>query len=197
LNGDVTAPGTAADSDIPSFGFNLSYMWGDEGNKSWLKFNGAGGPEGPTKKGWSFLGDLNGNFAVSDAFWIGAEGVYRQDDGGLIGAENAQFIAGQLKGRYAFSDVWDGTLRYSFVWDLDEGQAGGIPPGPGSGQSGWSRWYRFRSGRCGHDAHRLDRDGLSDHRWRAFRDRRRRGHQHAFGWRRHGLHPWRCRYVRV
>jgi putative OmpL-like beta-barrel porin-2 len=129
LNGDVTAPGTAADSDIPSFGFNLSYMWGEEGNKSWLKFNGAGGPEGPTKKGWSFLGDLNGNFAVSDAFWIGAEGVYRQDDGGLIGAENAQFIAGQLKGRYAFSDVWDGTLRYSFVWDLDEGQAGGIPAG--------------------------------------------------------------------
>ncbi len=121
LNGDVTAPGTAADSDIPSFGFNLSYAWGEEGNKSWVKFNGAGGPEGATKKGWSFLGDLNGNFAVSDAFWIGAEGVYRQDDSGA--GDNAQFIAGQLKGRYAFSDVWDGTLRYSFVWDLDEAQA--------------------------------------------------------------------------
>lgn len=127
LNGDVFAPGTAADTDIPSFGFNLSYKWGEEGNKSWIKFNGAGGPEGATKRGWSFLGDLNGNFAVSDAFWIGAEGIYRQDDGGILGAENAQYMAGQLKGRYAFSDVWDGTLRYAFTWDLDNGQAGGVP----------------------------------------------------------------------
>ncbi len=119
------APGAL--TDIPSFGLNLSYKWGEEGNKSWVKFNGAGGPEGPTKKGWSFLGDLNGNFAVSDAFWIGAEGMYRQDDGGLIGAENAKYFGGQLKARYAFSDVWDGTLRYGFVWDLENGGAGGVP----------------------------------------------------------------------
>jgi len=125
LNGDVTPPGSAADSDIPSFGFNLSYNWGDEGNKSWVKFSGAGGPERATKKGWSFLGDLSGNFAVSDAFWIGAEGVYRQDDAPV--ADNAQYIGGQLKARYAFSDVWDGTLRYGFVWDLDNGGVGGVP----------------------------------------------------------------------
>ena len=105
-------------SDFPSGGFNVSYAWGDEGNKSWIKLNGAAGPEGATKKGVSFLGDLSGNFAVSDAFWIGAEGVYRQDDTAGAG-DDAQFIGGQLKGRYAFSDVWDGTLRYSFIWDLD------------------------------------------------------------------------------
>ncbi len=108
-------------SDIPSGGFNLSYAWGDEGNKSWVKASGAGGTEKVTKMGLSFLGDLSGSVAVSDAFRVGAEGVYRQDD---EGAGNAQFIAGQLNGTYAFSDVWDGTLRYGYVWDLDTGQVG-------------------------------------------------------------------------
>ena len=106
-------------SDLPSGGFNLSYAWGEEGNKSWIKFSGAGGPERATKKGYSMIGDLSGNFAVSDAFWISAEGIYRQDNAPV--ADNEQFIAGQLKGRYAFSDVWDGTLRYGFTWDLDGG----------------------------------------------------------------------------
>lgn len=133
LQGDVAAPGTAADSDIPSSGFNISYAWGDEGNKSWIKLSGAAGPERATKMGWSFLGDLSGNFAVSDAFWIGAEGVYRQDDAPV--ADNAQYMGGQLKARYAFSDVWDGTLRYGFMWDLDNGQVavpavGYVPANP-------------------------------------------------------------------
>lgn len=122
------APG-AATSDLPSGGFNLSYAWGDEGNKNWIKLNGAAGPEGATKKGISFLGDLSGNFAVSDAFWVGAEGVYRQDDTAGAG-DDAQFIGGQLKGHYSFSDVWDGTLRYSFIWDLDTTDIGvaALPP---------------------------------------------------------------------
>jgi hypothetical protein len=114
-------------TDIPSGGFNLSYAWGDEGNKSWMKLSGAIGPESGLKKHYSFLGDLSGHFAVSDAFWVGAEGIYRQDNGQVAGQENAQYIGGQLKARYAFSDVWDGTLRYGFEWDLDNGQAGGIP----------------------------------------------------------------------
>lgn len=115
-----------ASSDIPSGAFNLSYAWGDEGNKSWIKLSGAGGPEQATKKHFSFLGDLSGNFAVSDALSVGAEGLYRQDNAPAATADNAQYIAGQLKGRYAFSDVWDGTLRYSFIWDLDNAQ-GAVP----------------------------------------------------------------------
>jgi hypothetical protein len=111
-------PATATTSEIPSGGFNVSYAWGEEGNKSWIKLNGAAGPEGRTKKGISFLGDLSGHFVVSDAFSVGAEGIYRQDDTAGAG-DDAQYIGGQLKGRYAFSDVWDGTLRYSFIWDLD------------------------------------------------------------------------------
>ncbi len=133
-------------SDLPSGGFNLSYAWGDEGNKSWIKLTGAGGPESivtRSKKGISFLGDLAGHFAVSDAFWVSAEGVYRQDDTAGAG-DDAQFIGGQLKGRYAFSDVWDGTLRYSFIWDLDSTDIGAaaMPPpsqllaAPGLGANG-------------------------------------------------------------
>lgn len=116
-------------SALPSGGFNLSYAWGEEGNKNWVKLNGAAGPEGATKKGISLLGDLSGNWALGDSFWLGAEGVYRQDDTAGAG-DDAQFLGGQLKARYAFSDVWDGTLRYGFVWDLDSTPLGGLTPAP-------------------------------------------------------------------
>lgn len=117
-----TGPATATTSNMPSGGFNISYAWGEEGNKSWVKLSGAGGPEQATLKHYSFLGDLSGNWAVSDAFAVGLEGVYRQDNAPAGATDNAQYIGGQLKGRYAFSDVWDGTLRYGFIWDLDNGQ---------------------------------------------------------------------------
>lgn len=116
----------AALTDIPSFGFNLSYAWGEEGTKSWVKLSGVGGPEKATKRHWSFLGDLSGSWAVSDAFSVGAEGVYRQDNAPAGVTGNAQFFGGQLKARYAFSDVWDGTLRYGIVREQKAGGAGAI-----------------------------------------------------------------------
>lgn len=124
------APFTSGNSDIPSFGINVTHTWGEEGNKSWIKFNGAGGPEHTTLgdhiKHWSFLADLNGRWAVNDAFSLSAEAVYRQDDR-ILGTPNSKYIGGQLLGRYAFSDVWDGTLRYSYVWDLNTPLAGIAP----------------------------------------------------------------------
>ena len=113
----------AATSDIPSFGFNTVYRYGDEGNPSWFKFTGAGGPEQATKKNWSFLGDMALSHATSDAFRVGLEGIYRQDNAVAAGG-NDQYFAGTLQGTYAFSDVWDGTLRYGYTWDLD-GATGG------------------------------------------------------------------------
>ncbi len=115
--GDVIA----GNSSLPSYGFNLSHNWGEEGQKHWVKLSGAGGSEKATKKGFTFLGDLSASLAATDALRIGLEGIYRQDN---MGPGNAQFIAGQLNGTYAFSDVWDGTLRYDYVWDLDSGQVG-------------------------------------------------------------------------
>lgn len=113
-------------STIPSFGFNTIYTYGDEGNLSWWKFTGAGGPEQAvaTNKHWSFLGDLAVSHATSDAFRLGVEGVYRQDNAAAGATDNDQFIAGTLQGTYAFSDIWDGTLRYGFTWDLDTAVGG-------------------------------------------------------------------------
>lgn len=111
----------AANTDIPSLGSNLSYNWGEEGNLNWVKLNVSAGPEQGTKKRWTFLGDIAADIAATEAFRIGGEGFYRQDDG--VGG-NAQFVGGQVNGTYSFSDVWDGTLRYGFTWDWDSTQAG-------------------------------------------------------------------------
>lgn len=116
-------------NNLPSFGYNLSHSWGDEGDKNWVKFNGAGGPESTggilSKKHWSFFGDLSGHMAVNDAFSVGAEGIYRQDNNSGVGL-NSKYIGGQLKGNYKFSDVWDGTFRYGFIWDKNKGAAASI-----------------------------------------------------------------------
>ncbi|MDO8644228.1 MAG: hypothetical protein Q7S00_04580, partial [bacterium] len=41
---------------------------------------------------------------------------------------NAQFIAGLLQTTYEFSDIWDGTLRYGFTWDLDSSDISYVAP---------------------------------------------------------------------
>ena len=108
-------------TDIPSFGFDLNWAKGDEGRQSWVRFSGAGGPESALKKHWSFLGDLSADVALGEAFNFGLEGTYRQDNATAAAADNAQYFGGVLQLRYAFSDIWDGTLRYGFTWDLDAG----------------------------------------------------------------------------
>lgn len=118
-------PGTS--SEIPSFGFLVNYTTGEFGEASWVRFSGAGGPEQRTKKNWSLLGNLAASVNVSDGFFVDAEGMYRQDNSG--GADNAQYLAGTLQARYAFSDIWDGTIRYGFAWDLDQGQSAAVPAG--------------------------------------------------------------------
>ena len=121
---DVGPVGPLAGTAMPSGGFNLSYAWGAEGNKNWVKYSGALGPEQATKKHYSMVGDLSANFAATDALAIGLEGTYRQDNAPTGGTNNAQFIGAQAKARYAFSDVWDGTLRYAYLWDLDSTDVG-------------------------------------------------------------------------
>lgn len=125
---DLADQAPAVTTAIPSFGLNAIYRYGDEGNPSWFKFSGAGGPEDQTagglKKHWSFLGDMVLSHASTDSFRMGVEGLYRQDNATTGATDNNQHIAGTLQGTYAFSDVWDGTLRYGFTWDLDTGSGG-------------------------------------------------------------------------
>ncbi|MBI1909784.1 MAG: outer membrane beta-barrel protein [Deltaproteobacteria bacterium] len=104
-----------ANTDLPSTGANFKYSWGDEGEKSWAKISAAFGPEQATNTNFSYFGDLAANVAVSDGFWLGGEGIFRIDNG-AAGA-NSQLIGGTLQTTYAFSDIWDGTLRYGFTWD--------------------------------------------------------------------------------
>lgn len=117
-------------SVIPSGGFNVVYNWGEEGNKSWVKFTGAVGPEhagaGAGNKDYTLLGDLSGASAINDALSVGLEAFYRMD--GRAGTPRAsKYVGGTLSGTYAFSDVWDGTLRYSLVWDVNGGDTGIFP----------------------------------------------------------------------
>jgi hypothetical protein len=111
-------------TDMPSLGLDVNWTNGDEGRQTWVRISGAGGPETAAKKRYSFLGDLSANIAAGESFDIGIEGTYRQDNAAAGAADNAQYMAGVLQVGYAFSDIWDGTLRYGFTWDLDGDGAG-------------------------------------------------------------------------
>lgn len=115
----MTAPaaGVSGDSALPGVGLNLVYSWGEEGNSSWVKLNAAGSPETSSSKGFSGLADLSASLAVNESLKVGLEGAYRQDGVEGAGNNDSRFFGGQAKGTYAFSDVWDGTLRYSIVHD--------------------------------------------------------------------------------
>jgi hypothetical protein len=122
---DLADRAPAATSPIPSLGFNALWSWGGEEDMSWFKFSGAGGPETPgLMKHWSFLGDAALQYGLSDSTSLGVEGVYRQDNATTGATDNDQYMGGTLKLGYGFSDVWDGTLRYGFTWDLDAGSGG-------------------------------------------------------------------------
>jgi hypothetical protein len=122
---DLQDAGIGATSDIPSGGFHLQWSNAEAGEGSWIRLSGLVGPEQATKKNLSFIGDIAASFNAAEGFYIDLEGLYRQDDSG--GADNAQYIAGTLQLRYQFSDIWDGTLRAGYLWDLDSGQGTGAP----------------------------------------------------------------------
>lgn len=112
---------------IPAFGLRLGFSWGEEGQESTVGISGAASPEArpvnyKTKGNWSYLADLDFNVWVNDVFAIGGEGIYRVDDAARIaktgtGWKNNTYYAGLLNLHYVFSDVWDGTLRYTYAND--------------------------------------------------------------------------------
>ncbi|QQR81563.1 MAG: outer membrane beta-barrel protein [Deltaproteobacteria bacterium] len=106
-------------TQVPGLGANVVYSWGEEGNSSWVKLNAAASPETTSNKPWSMLADLSASLAVNEALKVGLEGAYRQDP--ITGSANDdRHFGGQAKATYAFSDVWDGTLRYSIVHSRQE-----------------------------------------------------------------------------
>ena len=100
--------------DMPSFGFRLGYNWGEEGTQSTLGFSSFMGTEGPGKSKYTFGGDVDLSWWVSDAFNVGGEFLFRRDPKDAI-AKAANTMAGLLNLTYNFSDVWDGTFRYAYT----------------------------------------------------------------------------------
>lgn len=120
---------------LPAFGLRLGFTWGAEGQESTLGISGAGSSEAGHKNAvvavydndkwgdWSYLGDVDFNVWVNDVFAIGGEAIFRIDDAAKawknagFAKTKAYYYGGLLNMHYVFSDVWDGTLRYTFVRD--------------------------------------------------------------------------------
>lgn len=125
------------DSMIPSSFFRLGFNWGDEGNESTVGISGGIGPEKDNAIGlalvgltlsprgnWSnnkhldFFGDLDVLIALSDTVNLAVEGVYRQSDSSIGGA-NQKAIAGFAAVNYEASDVWDVNFRAGYLWEIN------------------------------------------------------------------------------
>lgn len=136
-----TAAGAAlSDNHWPSFGSRLGFSWGDWGRRSTIGVSLAAGMESAQgiaagKLGnLSYLGDVDWNVWVSEFFAIGGEGIYRMDNANS-GQTDGTYFGGTLALNYVFSDVWDGTLRYTFAMDKAGIGATAFPNGAATGTS--------------------------------------------------------------
>ncbi|MBN1282196.1 MAG: outer membrane beta-barrel protein [Proteobacteria bacterium] len=107
-------------NDVPSFGMRLGFNWGEEGSESTFGISGQFGPETRlSNKHFTYLGDLDLSWWITEAFNLGVEGIFRRDN--AFGGSNTEYMGGLLNLKYVFSDVWDGTLRYVFAKQFDPG----------------------------------------------------------------------------
>ncbi|MDO8493841.1 MAG: outer membrane beta-barrel protein, partial [Deltaproteobacteria bacterium] len=125
--------------DIPTGGFRLGFNWGDEGSENVFGLSGAIGRDHVTasKRGRTFLGDVDFNIWATDSFAIGGEALYRQIDtvtaAPTAGHKNGKYLGGLVNFHYDISDVWDGTLRYSYAQNYTTGGVGnGVPDSYGN-----------------------------------------------------------------
>lgn len=120
---DVVAGGSSLDGDLPAGGARLGFTWGMEGQESTLGLSGAFSEEARNNVGRSdkwgeltYIGDLDFNVWINDVFALGGEGILRRD-GAIRGQKDNYYFGGLLNLHYIFSDVWDGTLRYTYAND--------------------------------------------------------------------------------
>ena len=107
-------------TDIPSVGSRLGTHWGDEGRRSHIGVNAVWGQDHSNiKNAWSYLGDVDFNWWVSENFALGGEGIYRQINTTTNGQKNGKYYGSLVNMHYDFSDVWDGTFRYAYTHDVN------------------------------------------------------------------------------
>jgi len=132
-----TGTRTINDTPIPSFHTRFGFTWGEKGKEQVVGLSGAAGPEAIVPhivggviqstnrmKHWSFIGDLDYSFHLTDAFVIMGEGIYRQDNQGgacnnIINPNNCKVWAAQITLAYDFNETWNGYLRYEYLHDID------------------------------------------------------------------------------
>ncbi len=122
--------------DMPGYGLTLGFNWGDEGKKNRVGVTALAGPESwgnavaggvSDKLGhWTYIGDVDWNWHINDAFTLGGEALYRMD-GANKGTPKSKVMAAVADLNYAFTDVWDGTLKVAYAHQNNvAGSAGGV-----------------------------------------------------------------------
>lgn len=117
-------------NDIPSVGFRLGFNWGEEGTESTFGVSGMFGPESRmSNKHFTFGGDIDLNWWITESFALGLEGLFTRNDAvtnttGVAAGVNTTYYAGLLNLHYVFSDVWDGTLKYAFALQKNPASGG-------------------------------------------------------------------------
>lgn len=132
LNRDGFPDVANTDAAIPSVGSRLGFNWGEEGSESTVGLSLAAGPEQFQENAhWDYLADVDFSLHVTDALLIGGEAIYRQsnrtDAEDNIDPNEYKAYGAQLVFNYQFSDVWDGTLRFDYLHDMNA-RAGAITP---------------------------------------------------------------------
>lgn len=104
-------------ANMPALGARIGFNWGEEGTESTFGISPFFGPsDGSSNRHYSFGVDADINWWLTESFALGLEGIYRRDNALVPGVdENLNTFAGLLNLHYVFSDVWDGTLRYSMA----------------------------------------------------------------------------------
>jgi len=129
----LTQDSTIKINDAPSVGFRLGFNWGEEGSESTAGISGIFGPETRiSNKHFTYGADFDLNWWITEAFALGLEALYRRDNDAFPGVDNnVNYLGGLLNLHYAFSDVWDGTLKFAYakqfkpnngVWSLTGAQ---------------------------------------------------------------------------
>ncbi|OGQ22765.1 MAG: hypothetical protein A3C46_04740 [Deltaproteobacteria bacterium RIFCSPHIGHO2_02_FULL_44_16] len=129
ISNSLVADTQKAVVDIPSGGFRLGYNWGEEGHESTFGFSAFGGPENGQKKlsRWTYAGDVDWNWWITESFAFGGEGLFRRDSKtGAAAIPHQEVFAGLLNLHYMFNDVWDGTFSGAYTEQRDIA-GGGVP----------------------------------------------------------------------
>ena len=105
-------------ANVPAIGARLGYNWGDDDAASTVglsPFIGPSDPLGSSNRHYNFGADIDLNWWITESFALGLEGLFGRASAATGANSNMVYFGGLLNLHYAFSDVWDGTLKYAYA----------------------------------------------------------------------------------